>query len=147
MTDAPSSDAEQAVDSEHLKLLVVFHYVVGGLTLFFSCFAILYIVFGVAMVVAPDDLFPPGRPDHPNQRPPAFFGYAVAAIGTMGLVAGWTFAGMTIYSARSIQQRKRRLLSLIVAGFNCAWFPFGTALGVCTLIVLCRDSVRKLYTS
>jgi hypothetical protein len=38
-----------------------------------------------------------------------------------------------------------RLFSLIVAGFMCMFFPFGTALGVFTFIVLTRESVRRLY--
>jgi hypothetical protein len=32
-----------------------------------------------------------------------------------------------------------------VAGINCLWVPLGTALGVCTFIVLLRESVNKLY--
>jgi hypothetical protein len=34
---------------------------------------------------------------------------------------------------------------MIMAGVNCAWFPFGTVLGVFTFIVLLRTSVRAMY--
>jgi Na+-driven multidrug efflux pump len=59
---------------------------------------------------------------------------------------GWAFGILTIVSGRNIGQRRARTFSLVVAGINCLWVPLGTALGVCTLIVLMRESVNKLYT-
>jgi hypothetical protein len=37
------------------------------------------------------------------------------------------------------------MFSLVVTGITCLSFPFGTALGVFTIIVLTRGSVRQLY--
>jgi hypothetical protein len=51
----------------------------------------------------------------------------------------------TIISGRKLGKQTGRTFSLVVAGINCAVFPFGTVLGVFTIIVLMRDSVRKLY--
>ena len=34
---------------------------------------------------------------------------------------------------------------MIVAGLNCVHIPLGTVLGVFTLVVLMRDSVRESY--
>ncbi len=48
-------------------------------------------------------------------------------------------------SAICLRLRKNRILSLVVAGFNCINFPFGMALGICTIIVLIRPSVIALY--
>jgi hypothetical protein len=36
---------------------------------------------------------------------------------------------------------------MVIAGINCLSFPFGTALGIFTLIVLSRESVQALYKS
>ena len=44
-----------------------------------------------------------------------------------------------------ILKRKNRVFSLVVAGLNCLNPPFGTALGIFTLIVLSRDSVQRIY--
>ena len=41
----------------------------------------------------------------------------------------WTIAGLNLYSARSMQLRKRRIFSVVVAGINCMSFPLGTAAG------------------
>ena len=35
---------------EHIRLLSIFHYVVGGLMALFSCFALLHIGVGIAML-------------------------------------------------------------------------------------------------
>ncbi|MDG2400626.1 MAG: hypothetical protein P8M04_08630 [Akkermansiaceae bacterium] len=48
-------------------------------------------------------------------------------------------------AARSISQRRGRVFSMVVAGFNCFSFPLGTALGVFTLIVLSRHTVMNSY--
>jgi hypothetical protein len=37
------------------------------------------------------------------------------------------------------------MFSLVIAGVQCMFAPFGTALGVFTIIVLTRDSVRRQY--
>ena len=36
-------------DEQHLNLLSMFHYIVGGLTAFFSCMFLLHIAMGIAM--------------------------------------------------------------------------------------------------
>jgi hypothetical protein len=35
----------------------------------------------------------------------------------------------------------------VVAGINCLHIPLGTVLGVFTIVVLIRDSVRELYSA
>ena len=37
-------------DSEHLKMLALFHYIVGGLAALFACFPIIHLVLGIAML-------------------------------------------------------------------------------------------------
>ena len=37
-------------DLQYLKLLSIFHYVVGGLAALFACFPIMYIVIGILAV-------------------------------------------------------------------------------------------------
>ena len=52
---------------------------------------------------------------------------------------------LNFLAARSVGQRKGRTFSIVVAGLNCLSFPFGTALGVFALVVLCRQSVTNTY--
>jgi hypothetical protein len=133
---------KETVDDEQLRLLAIFHYIVGGLILLFSCFAIFYIAFGLVMAINPELLEPPNKK---GERPPEFFGYLFAAFGSCFLLIGWILGSLTIYSGRCLQHRRRRLFTLVVAGLNCAWVPVGTALGVFTFVVLFRPSVKELY--
>jgi hypothetical protein len=38
-------------------------------------------------------------------------------------------------------------MTFVVAAINCAFFPFGTALGIFTIIVLQRSTVKMTYAA
>ena len=44
-----------------------------------------------------------------------------------------------------LRTRKYRTFSFVVAALNCLQIPIGTVLGIFTIVVLARDSVRELY--
>ena len=166
-------------DDEHLRLLSIFHYIVGGLAILFSSFFIFHVVFGIMMLhnTGPfGQMFPPGalatpvptaspggaadasddptptpHPAHQRAKygnePPASFGYFVIGIGSFAVLAGWTMGALLIYSGRCLARRKRRVFSMVVAGISCLQVPFGTVLGVFTLIVLQRPSVLAFYAA
>jgi len=52
---------------------------------------------------------------------------------------------LNILAAMFLRQRKHRVFTMVVAGLICLQFPFGTALGVFTFVVLMRESVRESY--
>jgi len=45
-------------------------------------------------------------------------------------------SALPAYAGWCIHQRKKRTLIYIVSGFNCLFVPYGTLLGVCTIVVL-----------
>jgi len=51
-----------------------------------------------------------------------------------------------VLSGFFLLKKRNRGFSLIIGGLNCLQIPFGTALGVFTIIVLSRDSVRQMYS-
>ena len=62
------------------------------------------------------------------------------------MVVGWTLAVCLVVAARSLNQRKRYLFCLVIAGITAAvCMPFGTVLGVFTIIVLLRPSVKEAF--
>jgi hypothetical protein len=141
---------ELATDLSHLRALSICHYVWGGLMLALSSLAIGYIIVGA--MIASGRLTFPAPPPSPgattvatNAAPPALFGAVFITAGSCALLFGWTFGILTILSGRWIAQRRRRTFSLVIAGINCASFPFGTLLGVFTFIVLLRPSVKAMY--
>jgi hypothetical protein len=52
---------------------------------------------------------------------------------------------LNVLSGIFLLQKRNRLFSFIIGGLNCLQIPFGTALGVFTILVLSRDGVRQLY--
>ena len=126
-------------DTEHLKLLEIFHYIVGGVAFLFACLPLIHLALGIAIIVAPESM------GSNSQPAPAFVGYLFAGMAIVFILIGWTSAICTIASGRMIARRKRRMFSIVMGGILCVFFPFGTALGVFTIIILSRESVKSLY--
>ena len=91
-------------DVEHLRLLAIFHYIVGGLEALLSSFAIIHLVIGILMLTRPAIFSAPGGAPGP---PPAF-GWMFAIGGGAVVILGWTSGGLTIYSGRCMATRRHR---------------------------------------
>lgn len=140
LAPAPARNAE-VVDQEHLRLLVIFHYVLAGITGLFGSIPLLHVAMGLFFVLNPETL----AEGNPQGAPPAWFGWIFVGVGGAMVLMGWTMALLTFFSGRFMAQRRRWLFSMVIAGIQCAFVPFGTVLGIFTLIVLQRDTVRRLY--
>ena len=77
--------------------------------------------------------------------PPEFFGWLLFIIGSVLFIFGQTISISVIISGKFIKKRKNYLFSFIVACLACIFFPFGTVLGVFTIILLSKDSIKELY--
>lgn len=125
-------------DVEHLKILSILHYVWGGLTACLSCFGLLYVAFGVFAVIA--------SAQHQHQGgPPAVVGGILVFMGGVFVLLGATVGGLTIWAGRCLAQRKRHTFCFVMACISCLSVPLGTALGVFTIIVLQRPSVKAMF--
>jgi len=128
-------------DDQHLKLLAIFHYVVGGLTALFSLFGLFHLIFGLVMILIPETLEPKGQP------PPAFIGWMFAIIGGVFITVGWILAAFIVTTGQFLAKHKHYLFCLVMAGIECMLMPFGTVLGVFTIIVLMRESVKQQFSA
>ena len=126
-------------DEEHLRLLMWANYVWAGMIGFFSLFTLFYIGLGAMMAFGG---FPPSGRSGDDPRIPGLF---FMGIGAAFLVLGVTFASLTFLAARSIRDRRRWVFCMVMAGLNCLQVPFGTAMGVCTILVLNRPEVKVLF--
>lgn len=141
MTDQfnnPTGGSVSNDDEQYLRILSVFHYVVGGLAALFACFPILHLVFGIAALTG-------GLDGSDEQFPLLLFGLVFTIIPLLMMVLGWTFSICMIIAGRNLAQKKRHMFCLVMACIGCAFMPFGTILGVFTIIVLMRPSVRQLF--
>ena len=133
---------QRKVDAEHLKLLAVFHYVVGGLAMVGLGFLFMHWLLMSTMMGNPEMWQQGGKgPPPPPKEFLAIFKwfYLFMAVMMVSACVG------NIVSGLSIRARRWRFFSLIVAGINCLCFPFGTVLGVFTFVVLLRESVAEAY--
>ena len=127
---------------EHLKLLSTFHYVVGGLTAALSMVSLIHIGIGLSLILTPTVTYP-------YEVTPAPYtlstGWLFFIMGLVILLLGLTFSICLILSGRALAKRKRYWFSFVVACFECIYTPFGTVLGIFTIVVLSRESVKALY--
>lgn len=126
-------------DREYLRLLSIFHYVVGGLAALFACFPIIYIAVGVLAVYAP------GTMDAEGDALPALFGWVFIVVGAGLMLLGWAFVVFTIITGRYLARQVHYMFCMVMAAIECIFMPFGTVLGVFTIIVLARPSVKKMF--
>lgn len=135
-------------DAEHLRTLVICHYIEAGLTLMMSAFiplhyAIMRMVFTNPEFTKEMERARSGAQPMPFD-PQQFFAlfqwfYVIAGVFMLAAII------LTVVSGRFIQRRVNRTFSIVVSGFLCLFFPFGTILGIFTIIVLTKDSVMRLY--
>jgi hypothetical protein len=133
---------QRAVDRQHLQLLAIFHYVVAALALLGIGF--LFVHYTLMSSVFNNPQMWQGKNGHGEGPPREFFALFKWFYVIMGVMLILAALG-NLLSAIFIQQRKNRMFSLVVAGLDCLQIPFGTVLGVFTIIVLIRESVMELY--
>jgi hypothetical protein len=145
---SPPSDKDK--DKDHLLTLGIFHFILAGLGLAGLAFLLMHYLIMSTVFSNPHmwdnlkdkDGNPVPMPFNPAQFVAAFrwFYLLFGAWGVVSIVANLA-AGICLRQGRS------RTFLLFVAGFNCINFPFGTILGIFTILVLMRDSVRVLFAS
>lgn len=131
MTDEAPLSLE---DRQHLLYLSYGHFVVGGLTTICGAFPLIHLAVGIGMVT--------GRM---GSRPePMGFMFIVVAVTLIGMF--WGIAGLLIYAGRCLRDHRRRTLCFAVAILACVFLqPFGLLLGILSIIVLSRPSVRAAF--
>ena len=131
------NESPENQDEQHLRLLSIFHYVVAGVAAFCSFFPLLYTAMGFVFLAVSR---------HPTQSaPPAALGWFFIGFGIFFTVLGLVFALLLFLAGRSLAKRRRYWFAFVVACIECIFIPFGTILGVFTIIVLSRESAKKLF--
>jgi len=126
-------------DDNNLKLLSIFHYVVAALAGLFACFPLIHLGIGLLFILCPQNVDSKGPP------PPVWLGWIFVVVASLFITIGWAFAACVFAAGRFLAQRKHYLFCLVIAGVECMFMPFGTVLGVFTLILLTRDPVKQSF--
>jgi len=135
-------------DELHLQLLSIFHYVAAGMVALVACFPIIHLIIGMFFLLAPPETFtPPDEVGTPQPVPPPtlLLGVMFTVIPAIIILTGWTLAVLILLGGRSIARRRGYTFCLVVAAICCMFMPIGTILGVFSIIVLVRPSVKALF--
>ena len=88
----------------------------------------------------------PGAPGPSNKAetliPGLFFVVIGGALSTIFAIV----ATLKLLTARRLRERRSKTFCIVTAGISCFGLPYGTALGVFTLLVLSRPSVQALFS-
>lgn len=136
-------DSRQAiVDDEHLRLLAFGYLFSGVMTALFSLLGLVYAVMGLLMSTF---VAVAARNGSETSMPPQSLGAFFVIFGLVFFVVAASLAIAKFMAAARIRRRRSRMFCLVVAGISCLGIPYGTVLGVCTFMVLGRDSVAGLF--
>ena len=128
---------------EHLRLLAIFHYIVAGLAAFFSFFPLLYTTIGAIFIFVARH----GTPKPGEELPPEFLGWIFVGLGSFLFLLGIAMAICILITGRCLSRGKGYTFALVMACIECLFVPFGTILGVFTIVALSRESVKVLFST
>lgn len=137
-----SSTGLSTEDQKHLRLLSIFHYIVAGIQGLFSLFPLIHFTMGAYMFFSPQTFCPAGSL---SKCPPPFIGLLLMIVGGIFVLLGLTLALGIALNGRFIARHQHWLTCIIIAGLECMLFPFGTVLGVFTIIVLNKPHVKAVF--
>jgi hypothetical protein len=139
-----AADSRQTiVDDEHLKLLSWGYVFSGVMTALFSLLGLFYAGMGLLMSTVLAAAAKSGS--HAESMPPESLGAIFGIFGLIIFLFAISLAIAKFVAASCIRRRKSRTLCLVVAGVSCLGIPYGTVLGVCTFMVLGRESVVQQF--
>lgn len=126
-------------DRRYLDLLSFFNYVLGGIHLSLLIVSLSYFFQAWRSASLYDS----------EARYAVSFSLSnlLLSYGLVILFVGLTYSLLTLASGRCLEKRKGYGFSFTVACLQCISIPFGTVLGIVTINVLLKDSVRLLYRS
>lgn len=134
-------ERQAIVDEEQLRLLPVFYWVLAALDMLFSSYGLIYILYGALLTIVSENS------SVSAQEVPGFIAWFMYGMGAAFMAWFIGNAVLKVLAGLWIKRRRRRIPVLLVAGLTCLSIPFGTIIGVFTLIVLLRPSVAALFGS
>jgi len=126
-------------DREHLRLLAIFYYIWAGFQALGGLMGLAFIGVGAFIASSP-------QISQSNNPPPPWFGAIFAGLGALVFVSVEGMAALSFFTGRFLSRRQHHTFCVVISILNCLSLPFGTALGVFSILVLQRSSVKALFS-
>lgn len=142
--DVPSVNAQTSQDSQQLKVLQLCHYALAGLSCL--CWGGYLAVFYARWQMDKSQMqFFEADPEFPRFQHDPASSTGLILIGAAALFMILLFPTLLAISGVCLGRRKGYVFVLIASFLNFFWVPLGTVLGIFTVIVLQRPSVKALF--
>lgn len=165
MTNPPPLNIErQVIALDRLRLLSVGYYISGAIGVAFVSFLLIhfFLLLGLSFIppsqwnaptpspssaqYASPTPFPAASPTSKNaQAPPAIMFRIFAGVIGLIIICGWVLDALTAYAGHCIKKRKHKVFIYVMAGINCIWIPYGTLLGIATILVFQWPEVQAQF--
>lgn len=126
-------------DEQHLQLISIFYYIIAAMAGLLALIPVIHLTIGIALV---SGAFPA---DNGGEHTPEFVGWIFIGVASLLIVLGVVIAVCSVAVARYISRRRHYTFCIVAAALACLFMPLGTILGVFTIIVLSRASVKPLF--
>ena len=134
----PPIDPTLQRDRQHLDTLAAFYYILCGLQVFGLLMIPLYAVY-VYVMFCTNAVVPAGSPF------PSEIGWVIEGVLGVAFVLSIVWGICLGLTGRDLRLRRRRTFCFVVACLHCIHVPLGTVLGIFTILVLRRPSVKELF--
>lgn len=124
-------------DKDTLHLLSIFHYVLAGFIALVACIPLIHLAMGLFMIFGGVTEQEPGL---------GVVGGLFSLIAVAIILVGWGMAYLVFRAGRSIDRQENYQLCLVAGAVLCMFMPFGTILGVFSLVTLSNENVKKLFS-
>lgn len=126
-------------DGEHLRLLSIVYYVLAGVIGLLVCFPLVYLAIGAGLLLKALGAGPDGAS--------GFVGIFFVVMAGTCVVCGGVLALCLFVAGRSLAARRRYVYCFVIGVVSCFFVPVGTVLGIFTILVLMRPSVKELFAA
>lgn len=127
---------------QYLDLLAIFHYLVGAIAALFGFFPFIHLALGLGLMAG---TFPTSSENGIEPLLGVGMGCFFAFFALSMIACCWGYAAGMFAAGRYLKQRRKHLFCLVMAGISCMFMPFGTVLGVITLLLLLQDDVKQAF--
>ncbi|MBN2001766.1 MAG: hypothetical protein JXA21_00305 [Anaerolineae bacterium] len=126
----------------YLNMISIAYYVVAAIAGLFACFPLIHFVIGLLMLTG-------GLTSEIGSEaaPIVLMGGIFTGFAGIVILLGWAFAIAIFFTGRSIAKRRRHTFCVVMSAIACMFVPFGTVLGVLSLILLLSPEVQAAFTA
>ncbi|MDD3740098.1 MAG: hypothetical protein PHH30_02550 [Bacteroidales bacterium] len=120
----------------NLDTLSTFHYVWGGLKLFASLIVLIYVIIGMGMVIAGQNV---------GEFEMQLSGWIFIIFGFFTFLLVVALGVLSLLCGRYLKERRNRVFCMVMSALACVNAPLGTVLGIFTILEIEKPEVKKIF--